>query len=483
MRSGQDYVASLDDGRAIYLGNERVDRVSTHPAFAAAVRTVASMYDALADSSGSEPAGSEPGNPDGPARSIWLIPRSVADLDTRRRAHQVWQELSFGVMGRTPDHVASLLSGFASAPSVFAKGDPQFAENVRRYHAESADQDRYIAYTIVPPQGDRSKPAHQQSDPHFYAGVVKERDDGIVLRGAMGVGTGVPLADAVFLSPYPPLRPGDEDYAISVAFPVASKGVKIFPRRSYATAATSVFDYPLSSRFDETDSLLVLDDVFVPWENVFVYRSLELTQAQWSETAGHLLANFQALIRLATKLRFLIGLARRVTEMHGTIALPPVQGQLGHLAAYAATVDAFVHAAQTTAVIDEHGVARPNPEMVYSALVLQPTIVNTAVNLARELAGGGLIALPSSADAFRSDLVGEDVRHYYQGGSASAEDRTKLLKLAWEMVGSEFAGRQMQYEFFYAGAPFVCQARNYRFYDWSRPSRLVDRCLADYELT
>ena len=89
--------------------------------------------------------------------------------------------------------------------------------------------------------------------------------------------------------------------------PINSPGLKIYARRSYATNATSTFDYPLSSRFDETDALITLDDVFVPWERVFIYRNIELCRDQWRKTPAHVYGNYQAQIRYATKLRFLLG--------------------------------------------------------------------------------------------------------------------------------------------------------------------------------
>src|SRR5690606_5355052 len=116
---------------------------------------------------------------------------------------------------------------------------------------------------------------------------------------------------------------GDEDYAISVMVPVSASGVKIFPRRSYAQAANSEYDYPLATRFDETDALVVYDDVFVPWENVFVYRNLDLVQAQWWRTPAWLLGNTQAQIRLCAKLDFLVGVATKVARMNGLDRVPP----------------------------------------------------------------------------------------------------------------------------------------------------------------
>ena len=482
MRTGKEYVNSLNDGRGVYLDGQLVRDVTTHPAFAPAIGSVAQLYDLATDPENAEIMTYRPAASDASVNKIWLIPKSIEDLEARRKAHQLWQEASFGLMGRSPDHVAAFITGFASSLDIFARGGGQFAENVLRFYQKAREQDLYLAYVIVPPQGDRSKPAHQQPDPHFYAGVVKERDDGIIVKGAQGIGTGALMSNYVLLTCIVPLRSGDENYAISVVVPTNASGLRLYPRRSYATMGDSTYDYPLSSRFDESDSLLVFDDVFVPWEDVFIYKNIELTQAQFFEGPAHVLGNFQALVRLWIKLQFLLGLCKRVCEMHGSVALPPVQAQLGELAAYVSQVEAFVRAAEKNPIFDRNGVARPNPEMVYGGLILQPAICNTMLQSIRELVGGGVIAVPSSASMFLSPLTSSDVRKYYQSGNTGAEERVRLLKLIWDLVGTEFGGRQLQYEMFYAGAPFIVRARNYRAYDWCKSNNLIDRCLAEYNL-
>src|SRR5262249_13739406 len=153
---------------------------------------------------------------------------------------------------------------------------------------------------------------------HLYAGVKEEREDGIVVAGAQMLGTGAAISDYIILSCIVPLQPGDEDYAISVAVPLGADGLKIYSRRGYAEAATSVYDYPLASRFDETDALIVFDDVFVPWERVFIFRDRKITTDQWNLTPAHLLGNNQAQIRFSVKLDLLAGLAMRVAQMNGS---------------------------------------------------------------------------------------------------------------------------------------------------------------------
>lgn len=481
-RTGAEYIEGLRDGRAVFIDGERVEDVTTHPAFRGAVRSVAACYDLTHDPANRDvmtfpsPATGEPVN------VSYMIPRSKEDLVHRRLGLQRWAEGTFGLMGRSPDHVAGFLSGFAGAAPMFARnGRADLAENVVRFHQYARDNDQYVTYTIVPPQIDRSRPAHQQADPHLYAGVKEERDDGIVVAGAQMLGTGSAISDWLQLSSIVPLGPGDEAYALSAMVPIGAPGVRVLSRRSYASAATSTFDYPLSSRFDETDSLLVFDDVFIPWEHVLIYRDLDLVQAQWWETSAHLLGNSQAQIRFATKLELLLGIARRVAEMNGIAKNPAVKGQLGEIAAHVAMVNGLILASEERHTIDDFGVACHGRAEIYANMTLQSQIYPKLLNMVRELCGGGLIQLPSSIEDFENPVIAADLHRFVQSPEMESLDRVRLMKLAWDLVGSEFASRHHQYEMFYAGAPFLVKARMFQNFDFARPDRLVDGALSGYE--
>ena len=166
----------------------------------------------------------------------YQIPRTHADLRARRLFSEKWAEASFGLMGRSPDHVAGFFTGYAAVPQVFAAGGQKFADNVVAFYERMRDEHLYLSYAIVPPQIDRSKPAHKQSDPTLYAGVVKERDDGIVIAGAQQVATGGVLSDWIHLSCIHPLQPGDENYANCVAVPINAPGVKLYPAPAVCAA-------------------------------------------------------------------------------------------------------------------------------------------------------------------------------------------------------------------------------------------------------
>ncbi|PYO03310.1 MAG: 4-hydroxyphenylacetate 3-hydroxylase [Candidatus Rokuibacteriota bacterium] len=478
MRTGSGYVASLRDGRAVFLDGERVDDVTKHPAFVEPIRKIAETYDHAA----ATPDVTTTVDPSTGRRigAMWLIPRSADDLEIRRRVHRFWAEPSYGLMGRTPDHVACVLTAFASWRQLFDRAGRRFGDNVVRMYERARDEDLYVSYAIVPPQIDRSQPAHRQPEPFLYPGVVSEREGGIVVRGCQAIATSAAMADWLFLSYITPLVPGDDDYALSFVVPINVDGLKLYPRRPFAAQATSVYDYPLSSRFDELDVTVVFDDVFVPWEQVFVYRRVDLVNAQFHETPSHTMANFQSLVRFGVKLEFLAGLAMKLVELHSNEGNAATQAHLGgEIAALCAAFDGLVQAAQRFPLMTE-GVACPHPQYIYAGMSLQRRLIVDLMRAVRELAGGAFQALPSSSAAFDSPETRADTERYFRSGVASARERVKLLKLIWDMVGTEFAGRQLQYEMFYSAAQPVVNTRMFRSYDWAAAKAMVDRCLGEY---
>lgn len=478
-RTGSDFLASLDDGRQVILDGEVVKDIANHPAFAGVARSIAEMYDMAAD-----PAKRDlycyPSPKDGrPVHKWWMTPRSSADLTERRKAIEAWAEYNSGFLGRSPDHVASFFAAFAASLPIYQQEGHDFAGNVTRFYEKGRDESLYVSYAIIHPTVDRQRPPHEQYEKNLYVSVAKERDDGIVLRGAQMLGTGSVLSDHVFISCILPLPKGSEDYAISVVVPAAAKGLKIYSRRSYASGDGASNEYPLSSRFDETDSLVVLDDVLVPWEDVFVYRSIEATAAQFHRTSAHALGNTQAQIRFYTKTRFMAGLAKAMAEGSGTIGDVRMKQRLGQLAGKCQLPYSFVLAAEANPTIDEFGVARPDTASLYAAMSLQPKLMNEIIQELRDMAGGSVIQLPSSAESWCDPGSLADIERYIRWPEVDAAGRTRLLHMVWDAIGSEFAGRHLQYEMFYAGEPNVVAMRSFNNYPWDRATALVSDSLAD----
>jgi len=260
-----------------------------------------------------------------------------------------------------------------------------------------------------------------------------------------------------------------------------ARGLKILSRKSYEAAASSVFDNPLASRFDENDAVLYFDDVKVPWDRVFIVDSIEMCQKQFHATPAHVYQNYQSQIRLSVKLRFLAGIAHRIAETNGTMGFPQVREMLGQLSAEASMVDAFVVAMETKG--QQRGAYFvPDRQLLYAAQTLTQQLYSKVINTLRELAGAGLIMLPSSSGDFDNPEIAALIGKTQQSPAANAVNRVKFYKLAWDAVGSEFASRHSQYEMFYAGATFVTKGHAFRTYDWKTATALLDRMLSSYDL-
>jgi 4-hydroxyphenylacetate 3-monooxygenase len=477
LRTGSEYLRSLRDGRQVFVDGEAVKDVTQHRAFRQAARSLANLFDIAADPAMCERMTFSSPKTGAPVLRAYQIPRSHADLKARRLFSEAWAEATFGLMGRTLDHVAGFFCGYAAVPEVFAAGGQQFADNVVAFYETMRDSHLYASYAIVPPQIDRSKPAHKQADPTLYAGVVKERDDGIVLSGAQQLATAGLYSDYIYLSCIHPLQPGDENYANGVVIPVNAPGLKLYPRRPFANVAGNAFDYPLSGRFDETDCFVVLENVFVPWEHVFIYRNVGICRDQWWKTPSHLYGNHQAQVRYATKLRFMIGLAKRMNEMTGNDANPAVQIQMGELASLISIVENMLLSHETTAAIDEDGILWPSKTALYSVMALQSELNSRMLEIIRELTGAGMITLPSSLKDFENPDMKADIERFMCSASNDARERVAVMRMAWDFIGSEFGSRHQQYEKFYGGASFLVKQNVYRNFDFKGATELVDAAL------
>ncbi len=479
-KTGAEHIESLRDGRTIYIDGKLVDDVTTHPAYRNTVASAARLYDYQ-----SRPENLEmmTFTPTGGARQVnrcWQMPRSYEELVARRKALQAWARLSYGFMGRSPDHVASALIGQRMGIEVFMKHGPARAKAFADYVDYATRSDLFLTYVIVNPQADRSKDWGEQAE-ELVAQIVDEDTTGLTIRGAKMLGTSSIMANEVFVANLQPLKPGEEALAFSCALPMNAAGLRVLSRKSYEAHAVSVFDNPLSARFDENDAILYFDDVKVPWERVFVHRDTDMCRAQFHDTPGHVFQNYQAQIRLSVKVKFLVGLAHKITEAIGTTNMPQVREQLGSLAASAGMVEAML------AGMEASGGMRgefylPDRHQLYSAHTVTQDLYPRLINLIRDLAGGALIMLPSSFRDWANPELAPILHRTQRSANFSSQDKVKLLKAAWDAIGSEFASRHTQYEMFYAGARFVTTGHSYRTFDWSVVRGMVDQLMSTYDL-
>jgi 4-hydroxyphenylacetate 3-monooxygenase len=478
MKTGADHLRSLADGRAVFIDGRRVADVTTDPAFSGAVASAASLYDLQCAAPEAltfvEAGGKRVG-------LHWMQPRNHAELVRKRVAMERIAAQTCGMMGRSPDHVASTFVGFMAGIDVFRDYDARRAAALEAYFAEARRADHWLAYVIINPQADKSKQARDQPGRDLVAQVVDEDSAGITIRGAKMLATAGVMANEIMVSGIVALMPGDEPYAFTAVTPLATRGLKLTSRRSYEAGATSGFDYPLSSRFDENDAVVFFDDVKIPWDRVFVHRDLRMMQAQWHETRAHVMQNYQCIVRLTAKLRFLLGLAHKVAETNGIMGFPQTRETLGLLAAKASAIEALV-VAMEVAGEDFRGTFVPDRRLLVSAQVLAQTTYPEFIEAIRGLSGGGLIMVPSSIADFDGGEVEQMVRASQRSPVTDSEGRVKLMKLVWDAIGSEFGSRHLQYEMFYSGPQFAIRGNSYRFHDWAGPKRAVEDFLGTYDL-
>jgi 4-hydroxyphenylacetate 3-monooxygenase len=482
VKDGAQHIASVRDGREVYLDGKLVADVSTHPAYRNAVATAGMLYDHQADPRNLERMTFDLGDSHR-INKAWRLPKTYAELVDRRAALVEWAELTCGFLGRSPDHVASSVSGQMMGIEVFEAYDQKRASAFRDWYAYARNNDLFLTYVINNVQGDRSKAFGDQGEgaEDMVARIVDEDSEGITIRGAKLFATSAIMANEIFIGSGQPLKPGEEHLAFACALPMAAKGMKLLSRKSFEANAVSEYDNPLSFRFDENDALVFFDDVKVPWDRVFVYRNTDMCRAQLHDTPAHIYQNYQAQIRLSVKLRFLVGLARAVAEIIGTINFPPVRDTLGKLASQAALIEGMVLGMEAGGGMrGEYYV--PNRHLLYAAQVQSQEMYPQIIASIRELAGGALLMLPSSVSDFANADLAKIIAQTQISPAMSGRDRVKLLKLAWDAVGSEFASRHLQYEMFYAGAQFVTRGHSFRTYDWKRAGQMAAGVTEKYTL-
>ncbi|HEY8533385.1 MAG TPA: 4-hydroxyphenylacetate 3-hydroxylase N-terminal domain-containing protein [Micromonospora sp.] len=329
--TGDEYLESLRDGRQIFIDGEVVKDVTAHPAFRQTALSTAQLYDALHHPDTRDIMTTVDRYTGARTHRFFTPSHSAEELLLARDAIECWARMSYGFMNRTPDYKASFMAGLAVTHDFY---EP-FQDSAWGWYERYARKGLFISHVIVNPPVDRHKPAHEIRD--VYLRVVEERDDGIVVEGAKLMGTAAAITHAAFVGQIhlANLEAGKaEDMALAFMAPLNTPGLKVVCRPSYAQKATSPYDYPLSSRFDENDSVLIFDRAFIPWENVLIYRDTKKIYEYFPRSGLLARGFFQAAIRMAVKLEFMSGLLDRGTQLNGTDKFRGVQAGLGELLAW-----------------------------------------------------------------------------------------------------------------------------------------------------
>ena len=482
LKSGRDHLESIRDGRTIYIGSERVTDVTTHPAFRNAAQTVADIYDLKASAEHRDIASfiAEDGHR---YASYYLQPKSREDLRLRTRAHRLIADATYGMWGRSIDHVSSFITAMAMRPDIFSRKGEQYGRNIVDCYKRMRAEDAYATYAVLPPQAARDPGYYQRANlPVPTLRVVAEKDDGIVISGMKMLATGGVFCNYVFIGNLLPLAASQLKEAVTCIVPVNAPGLALWSRKPLEREAKSQFEQPLTWKFDETDSMLMCDSVKVPWECVFTMDDPEQSRAIYIETPAHSFGNHQSNVRYHSKLKFIVGLASRITEATGADQVPAVRETLGRLASLEAAIDGMIAGQIESAEDWGGGHVGYNRRMVYAALNWCTEQYSPIIDCLRELCGGGVFQMPADISVMSDPEIAKQFETYYQTPQLGAKDRMKLFKLAWDLVGTEFAGRHQSYEKFYAGASFIVKGHNFREAPWADLRKPVDDFLASYDV-
>jgi 4-hydroxyphenylacetate 3-monooxygenase len=479
LMTGKDYLDSIRDGRRVYIGGEAVEDVTTHPAFRNAARSFAMIYDRKRAAENRDVMTFEEGGQR--FSSYFLLPRTREDLQRRCETHRRIASWTHGLIGRSPDNFPSYVSGLVMDPAMFDRIRQGFGDNIRNYYRHMRANDVFASHTVTNPQGWRNPAPGETPRTPATLRVVAEDDRGVTINGLKMLGTASVFCHETWCGNLQPVAPGQEKESITCVVPLNAPGVSIWARKPYERYAVSEFDNPLAARFDETDSAVLFENVRVPWERVFCHDNVEMSRAIYMLTPGHAMANHQANVRFLEKLNLIVGIAGKLAEMNHVGRVPAVQFTLGALAAMQATLEGLIMGQVNCGEDQAGGYHTVNRRYVYAALHWCTNHYSEICDTVRELMGGGVFQMPADASVLNDGKLRDAFETYWSVPGQSAKQRMKLLKLAWDLLGSDFAGRHMQYEKFYAGPPFVMNSYSHQTARWHAWSGLVDDLMSSYD--
>ena len=459
-RNGRQYIERLRERPpALYLRGQRVQDPTTHPGLSGGVQTVARLYD-LQHQPGAAMTYPSPTTGD-PVGLSFITPQTPADLDARREMMRRWAQVSCGMMGRTPDFLNVSLMAMAAAGDYFAADRPEFRQNIRSYYEMVREQDLVLTHTLVNLQRNRNPDAASPAAAPRAAdaladhtdialSVVKETDAGIIVHGARLLAT-LPIADEIAVYParshrLPTGAPGRTSFAF--ALPCDAPGLKFLCRESFDLGRSS-FDHPLGSRFEEMDALAFFDNVFVPWERVFLLGDPERCNNMSRRTHQYLHSGHQVVTKNVVKLEFVLGLANLMQQTLGSDQQPQMLQMTAEIIESLETTKALLRAAEVDAAPDEWGVLCPAEMPLTVARHLFIRIYPRMGEILQLMGSSSLMALPTEADL--SGPLAAELSQYLDTETAPAHDRIRLFRLAWDACCSAFASRQILYERFFQG--------------------------------
>jgi 4-hydroxyphenylacetate 3-monooxygenase len=470
IRTGAQYQDSIDDGRQVWIDGEKVTRVTDHPMFRPIVGARARIFD-LAHEPASQAVMTYLDEETAERNPVGnRLPRTQQDWQDKRAAVDLVQRDARAVVTRVGDETVGEMWSLFDGQDVLNQVDPQFSANIKRHIERAVREDPFHVSANTDPKGDRSKPPQQQ-DPDMLLHVVKETDNGIVVRGAK-FETAAAYANQAFVKPTIANWGNDQlsDYALGFITDMGARGLKFISRTGFAGRAPEA-DYPLANRADEVESLVVFDDVEVPWDNVLFYR--HTAAATFIRATLHRYSAFPFVQRTLHLADLMIGTALWNVKQTGLERQQAVQEKLATLAVYRENINAHLTAAIALAEPSPGGLLMPNQSLLYAGRVTALSQLPAMMHIARELCGGQICITPDAA-TFANPDVGPWLEKFYTvNDDWVAEDRRKLLAFGRDLLNSDYAGHRLTFQLFAQSPPFAQLAAVYRNFDWDGPLGLV----------
>ena len=450
-RTGAEYIAGLKENQPeVYLHGERVQDVTTHPALRRGIETLARLYDLQHDPQ-LRPEMTYPSPTTGdPVGRSFILPRTMSDLESRGVMMRHWARATFGMMGRSPDFMNVNIMAMAAAGDYFAQNRPEFKQNIQNYYEYIRENDLVLTHTLLNLQRSRAPGATPLEDRTDIALTVeKETDAGIIVNGARVLATLAPLSEEIALYPTTSHQlPGQapERYSFAFAIPCSAPGLRFQCRESF-DQGRSHFDHPLGSRFEEMDAVAFFDKVLVPWERVFLLGDVELCNNLQLATNRHLHSGHQVVTKNVAKAEFMLGLATLMTDALGSSGQQQAQQLMAEIIEGLEITKACLRAAVADAALDKWGVMAPAELPLQAARNTFIRLYPRMGEIVHLLGSSSLMALPTEAD-LEGPLAAE-INRYLETDGASARERVRLFRLAWDTACSAFGARQILYERFF----------------------------------
>ncbi|MDN7182170.1 4-hydroxyphenylacetate 3-hydroxylase family protein [Caballeronia sp. SEWSISQ10-4 2] len=463
IRTGEQYRDSIRDGRQVWINGERVNDVTTHPMFKPIVDIRARIYD-MAHEKATQDAMTYVDTQTGERNAVGLkLPYTQQDWHDKRLAVDTVLDDVGGIATRVGDETIGEMWSLYDGKDVLNEVDPRFAENIERHIHRTLHEDPFHVSANTDPKGDRSKPPQEQ-DPDMLLHVVKETDAGIVVRGAK-YETAAAYANQAFVKPTI-ANWGDaklSDYAVGFIVNMSAPGLKFICRTGFAGRANAE-DYPLSNRCDEIDTLLIFDNVLIPWEDVLFYQHTKA--ATFIRATLHRYSAFAFVQRNLRLADLMIGTALFNARQTGLEKQQAVQEKLSTLAVYRETINAHLTASIACGERSPAGLMMPNQSLLYTGRVQACSRLHEMMHLARELCGGQICVTPDAASFANPEISAWLDKYYTVNENWVSDDRRKLLAFAHDLLNSDYAGHRLTFQLFAQSPPFAHLGAVFRNFDF-----------------